>query len=110
MGSEMCIRDSNMHVKETLDKVDEHLKQRFQKSAKSEEESVRKEAYNFQLGKDTAITLDKLERLRSKIGASLCKKDSATEKTKAPIDGIDKWLLRDFLEKSRGKGRVNEYE
>ena len=54
--------------------------------------------------------MDKLERVRSKIGASLCKKDSVEEKKKAPIDGLDKWLLRDFLEKSKEKGRVNEFD
>ena len=40
----------------------------------------------------------------------MCKKDSTEEKAKAPIDGLDKWLLRDFLEKSREKGRVNEFD
>ena len=66
---------NNMDVKGKLGLVEEHLKQRFKKLQKHEEESTRKEACNFQLGKDTATTMDKLEKLRSKIGAILFKKE-----------------------------------
>ena len=92
---------NNMDVKGDLKLVEEYLKQRFKRSQKYEEESTKKEVFNFQLGKNTAQTMDKLERLRSKIGASLCKKES--EKAGAAKDTLDKWLLRDFLEKSKEK-------
>ena len=97
-----------MDVKGKLEVVEAHLEQRFKRSQKHEEESTRKEACNYQLGKNTATTMDKLERLRSKIGASLSKKEN--EKTGAAKDILDKWLLRDFLEKSKEKGRLNELE
>ena len=84
-----------MDVKGSLKTVEAYLEQRFKRSQKHEEESTRREVFNFQLGKNTAQMMDKLERLRGKIGASLCKKEN--EKAGAAKDTLDKWLLSCLL-------------
>jgi acetolactate synthase small subunit len=98
---------NNNEVKETYQKIMDKLEDRYGVSQNTKDSIARKELYNFEYtGKCTDI-VDKMERLRKKVHASITCDSAAKD---AQINVMDKFMFQDFLEKMKDLNRINSNE
>ena len=95
---------NNNEVKAT---IMDKLEDRYGVSQNTKDDIARKELYNFEYtGKCTDI-IDKIDRLRKKVHASITV-DSVASKAEKNI--LDKFILQDFLQKMKDLNRLNSDE
>ena len=95
---------NNNEVKAEWKLMIEKLEDRYGVSQKTKDSVARKELYNFEYtGKCTDI-VDRIERLRKKVHASITCNSKAKNVEKYVLD---KLILQDFLEKMKDLNRIN---
>lgn len=96
---------NNNEVKNSVKSIMEKLEDRYRVSQNTKDNIARKEWYNFEYtGKCTDI-VDKIERLRKIVHASITCDSKNAEK-----NILDKFILQDILEKMKDLNRLNSDE